>query len=157
MPRCGGSKPSGEPCQRIVGASQTYCFAHDPSRKEARRRAASRAAKSKHKGGGGELAGLRGRLLRLGEEVLEGRHDPRRAAVAVQCWHAAIRALELEHRVELDRQTTMTWTDALRLRAHLEDALRKHVKDRKALDAVGREILAIYSDGDPQALAGKLP
>ena len=36
MPRCAGSKPDGTPCERIVGASQTYCFSHDPARKEIR-------------------------------------------------------------------------------------------------------------------------
>lgn len=47
MPRCSGNKPDGTPCERIVAASQTYCFSHDPARKEERRRNAARAGRSK--------------------------------------------------------------------------------------------------------------
>lgn len=144
MPRCSGSKPDGSPCERIVGASQRYCSGHDPARKEARKKAASKAARSK--GGNRELRELRRRLFELGEEVLDGRHDPRRAAVAVQAWNAAVRTLEQEHRVEYDRRAVLTEADALRLRTDLEAALRRHVKDRGVLDMVGQELEAIYGE-----------
>ena len=46
MPRCAGKKGDGSPCERIVGSSQEYCYAHDPAFAENRKRAASKAAKS---------------------------------------------------------------------------------------------------------------
>ncbi len=47
MTRCAAHKPNGVPCERIVSASQTYCFAHDPANSERRSRSASKAARSK--------------------------------------------------------------------------------------------------------------
>jgi hypothetical protein len=37
MPRCAGKKEDGSPCERIVGASHTYCYSHDPKRAAERR------------------------------------------------------------------------------------------------------------------------
>src|SRR5215207_9507818 len=47
MPRCSGFKPDGTPCERIVSASQRFCYAHDPATAAARTRNASKAARSK--------------------------------------------------------------------------------------------------------------
>src|SRR5215208_2362715 len=47
LPICGAKKNDGGVCERIVSAPGKTCYAHDPSRKEDRRRSASTAAKSK--------------------------------------------------------------------------------------------------------------
>lgn len=47
LPVCGKNKADGTPCERIVGASGQLCHAHDPTKREQRRRSASTAAKSK--------------------------------------------------------------------------------------------------------------
>jgi hypothetical protein len=47
MPRCAGNKDDGSPCERIVKASQRYCYSHDPERAEERKRNASRGGRSK--------------------------------------------------------------------------------------------------------------
>ena len=47
MARCVGFKPDNSPCERIVGASRSYCYSHDPDRADERRRNTSRAGKSK--------------------------------------------------------------------------------------------------------------
>ena len=57
MPRCAGKKEDGSPCERIVGASHTYCYSHDPGRAAERRRNASRGGRSK---ANAEIAGLKG-------------------------------------------------------------------------------------------------
>jgi len=44
---CPAIKANGERCKGIVGAVSHYCPAHDPAREGARRRAASKAARSK--------------------------------------------------------------------------------------------------------------
>jgi hypothetical protein len=70
MARCAASKPNGEPCERIVGASQTYCFPHDPNRAAERARNASKAARAKPTR---ELSDVKKRLRQLAEDVMVAR------------------------------------------------------------------------------------
>jgi hypothetical protein len=58
MPRCAGIKRDGGRCAVVVGPGKDHCYAHDPARKEERRRNASRGGRSK---GTGELADLKRR------------------------------------------------------------------------------------------------
>ncbi len=100
MAPCRGSKPDGAPCERIVGASQEYCYSHDPARKEERRRNAARAGRS---GGSAEIRDLKRRISEVVEAVLDGSQDRGRAAVAIQGFNALRGVLELERKVrELD-------------------------------------------------------
>lgn len=96
MPRCAGSKPNGAPCERIVGASQSYCYSHDPSRSEERHRAASKAGRAKPSK---EIVAIRGRLSDLADDVLEGRVDRADAAVAGQLLGTVVRAIGTELKV----------------------------------------------------------
>ena len=95
MARCAGRKPDSSPCERIVGLSQGYCYAHDPDRGEDRKRHASRAARSKPNR---EIAALKARLVSVTDGVLAGRIDPRAGAVAVQGCNALARVLEVQRR-----------------------------------------------------------
>lgn len=96
MARCAANKPNGEPCERIVSASQTYCFAHDPANAERRSRSASKAARSKPNR---ELAALKDRLRTVADGVLGGAVEPKRGAVAVQALSALTRAIEQERKI----------------------------------------------------------
>lgn len=96
MPRCGGFKPNGTPCERIVPASQSYCYSHDPERSEERRRAASKAGKSKPSK---EIQGIKARLSELADGVLEGEVNRGDAAVAGQLLGTVIRAIGTELKV----------------------------------------------------------
>ena len=96
MARCAASKPNGEPCERIVGASQTHCFAHDPANAERRSRSASKAARSKPNR---ELVALKGQLRAVADGVLNGAVEPKRGAVAVQALSALTRAIEQERKI----------------------------------------------------------
>jgi hypothetical protein len=96
MPQCSGSKPDGSPCERIVSPSQTYCHAHDPSRSEQRRRAASKAVKSKPNQ---EVAEIKQRLKALAEDVLECRVPRADAAVVSQVYNVVLRTLEVERKI----------------------------------------------------------
>lgn len=113
MPRCSGFKPDGSPCERIVGASQRYCFGHDPDRADERRRNASRAAKSKQNPLVRELHGL---LEDLTTRVVEGSLETPRGAVANQLIMTRIKLIELERRL---RETD-------ELAAELEALKREH-------------------------------
>lgn len=97
MARCDGFKPTGEPCERIVKASQTYCFSHDPDRAEQRKRSASKAGKG---GGSKELRGLKKQLEDLAEGVLEGRIDRGDAVAVNQILNTRLRALEFERKIK---------------------------------------------------------
>ena len=100
MPRCAGKKGDGTPCERIVGSSQEYCYAHDPSYAEDRKKAASKAARSPAKGRSNtEIKEIKSRLKDLYAAVLEGRAERAAAAVANQIANTQLRAIELERRV----------------------------------------------------------
>jgi hypothetical protein len=100
MPRCAGKKGDGSPCERIVGSSREYCYAHDPSYAEDRKRAASKAARSPAKGRSySEIREIKGRLEALYGAVLEGSVTRQAAAVANQIANSQLRAIELQRRV----------------------------------------------------------
>src|SRR5215208_3791321 len=90
MPRCGFVKDDGGPCERIVKASQRYCYSHDPGRVGERKRNAARGGK---RGGRGrpvtELARLGTRFEELADMVLRGEVDRADGAVAGQHLHGA--------------------------------------------------------------------
>ncbi len=101
MARCGGSKADGTPCERIVGASQVYCFAHDPARAGERRRNASRAGRGRPSR---ELAEIKVLLSDLTDRVLGGEGvetlETGRAAVANQLLNTRLRAVEVERKIK---------------------------------------------------------
>lgn len=97
MPRCAGSKPDGTPCERIVKASQTHCYAHDPARAGERRRNASKAGRS---GGTAEIRALKRQLEDLAAGVLEGSVERRSAVVVNQILNTRARLIELEGKIK---------------------------------------------------------
>lgn len=97
MARCRENKPDGTPCERIVPASQSYCYSHDPERKAERKRNASKAAKSKPSR---EIGDLKKQLENLVEDVLGRRVETGRASVANQLINTRARLIELERRVK---------------------------------------------------------
>jgi hypothetical protein len=107
MPRCSVSKADGTPCQAIVKESQRLCHAHDPARADQRRRAASKAGKSRT---GGEISGIKTRLRELAEDVVAERITTAKGSVAAQILGVYLRAVEQERkqreydelRVEMD-------------------------------------------------------
>lgn|SRR5215213_795697 len=97
MPRCAGLKPDSSQCERIVDGRSTYCYSHDPTKKEVRRRAASKAGKSKTPAG--ELRDVKAALRQLADDVLERRVDRADGSVAAQVLGVYLRAIEAERRV----------------------------------------------------------
>jgi|SRR5215211_1872129 len=118
MPRCAASKPDGSSCERIVGVSQRYCYAHDPARSEERRRNASRGGKSR---ANGEIADLKAQLKKLASDVLSGEVGRGEAAVVNQILNTRARLLEIERKIKETEE----------LEARLE-ALESVLKDRRA-------------------------
>ena len=119
MPRCAGKKGDGTPCERIVGASQTFCYAHDPSYAEDRKRAASKAARSPAKGRSNmEIREIKAQLKDLCAAVLEGRAERAAAAVANQIANTQLRAIELERRVRDQEELEDLLEEAERTTTH---------------------------------------
>ncbi|HVF01094.1 MAG TPA: hypothetical protein VNA27_07115 [Rubrobacteraceae bacterium] len=107
MPRCAGSKPNGDQCERIVPAAQGYCYSHDPDRADERRRAASKAGKSKPNR---DVADIKRRPSELADGVLDGSVDKGVGAVASQILNVYLRAVSVELKVletqELEERLT---------------------------------------------------
>jgi glutathione S-transferase len=115
---CPAIKPNGERCKGIVGTTSDYCPAHDPARKSARRRAASKAARSKPDA---EIKGVKDQLQDLADRVLSGDLGRADAAVVSQVLNVKLRALELERK----------WRELGELEERLE-ALERVLKGRNA-------------------------
>jgi hypothetical protein len=96
MPRCAGIKRDGGQCTAIVNGSQTYCYQHDPSRADERRRNASKAARAKPSR---ELAEIKGKLSELADGVLEGAVERGTGAVVSQILNVLLRAVSVELKV----------------------------------------------------------
>jgi hypothetical protein len=92
---CTAFNAKGHPCKGIVRAGSDHCPAHDPTRAAARRRSASKAARSKP---GSEVRDLKDRLGTLADDVLAGRVEPKAAVVVTQMIGANARLLKFERK-----------------------------------------------------------
>jgi hypothetical protein len=115
---CPAIKANGERCRGIVGAGRHYCPAHDPAREGARRRAASKAARSKPDA---EVRAVKDQLQALADRVLSGELARADAAIVSQVLNVKLRALELERK----------WKDLGELEDRFE-ALERVLKGRDA-------------------------
>ena len=97
MPQCQGIKRDGGRCTLSVPVGVQWCFNHDPGRSGERKRNASRGGRSK--GGGTEIADLKGQLRKLAADVLSGEVGRAEAAVVNQILNTRARLIELERRI----------------------------------------------------------
>ena len=95
MTKCAAFTGKGRPYMGLVRAGSDCCPAHDPARAAARRRSASKAARSKP---GGEVRNLKDRLTNLADDVLAGRVETKDAAVLTQIVGAHVRLLDFERK-----------------------------------------------------------
>jgi hypothetical protein len=94
---CAAITRGGTRCTQSVSAGLTYCHHHDPTRAEERRRAASRAGKSKPSR---EIRDLKKQLQDLAADVLAGRVERGNAVVVNQILNTRARLIELERKVK---------------------------------------------------------
>lgn len=119
MAVCSGIKRSGGRCTATVGPGDSYCYHHDPERSAERKRAASRAGKSS---GGRDVRNLKRRISDLIDDVLDGKTDRGRAAVAMQGFNALRGVLELERKIK----------ETDELEARIEELERTQERDKGA-------------------------
>ena len=101
--RCAGIKRDNSPCTATVESPHRFCWWHDPANADKRRRAASKAGKSKPSR---ELAGIKQRLSDLADDVLAGEVDRAVAAVASQVLNVYLRAVSVELKVREQQEIT---------------------------------------------------
>src|SRR5215208_1461216 len=97
MPRCAGKKEDGSPCERIVGASHSYCYSHDPARATERRRNASRGGRSK---ANAAIAGLKAQLRKRAAAVLSCEVERGAATAVNQLINSQARPLDLDRLIK---------------------------------------------------------
>ncbi len=118
-PICAGIKRDGGRCTVVVNGSQEYCYQHDPARSEERKRAASRAGKSKPSR---EIKDLKKQLEDLAAGVLDGNVERGVAVVVNQIINTRVRLLEAERKVRE--------TEELEERLEQLEELAEHQKQR---------------------------
>ncbi len=114
---------------------QTSCFpvlpAHDPANADARRKGASRGGKSKP---GSELALLKQKLIKLGDDVLAGKADRGNAAVAATCYGTAVKVIEAETKIRELQESRLVETQ-LRVQEQTEMISRmEQLEERLTLE-----------------------
>ncbi len=92
---CRANKRDGSPCTAPATGVNGFCWAHDPANSEERRRIASKGGRGK---GGGEIPDLKKQVKDLVADVLDGKVERGRAAVANQLYNTLIRAIEQERK-----------------------------------------------------------
>jgi hypothetical protein len=101
--RCAGIKRDNSACTATVEPPHRFCWWHDPANADKRRRAASKAGKSKPSR---ELAGIKQRLSDLADDVLAGEVDRAVAAVASQVLNVYLRAVSVELKIREQQEIT---------------------------------------------------
>lgn len=125
MPRCSAVKPDGEQCGRIVGASQRYCYSHDPARERERSRNASKAGRAKPSK---DVISIKGQLQELTDQVIAGQIDKAAASIAGQLLNIKLRAIELERKIR-EQDELLTRIEALEdLRQGSLESRRMHTR-----------------------------
>ncbi len=107
--KCAAITLGGKPCKGLVRPGNDYCPAHDPARQEARRRAASKAGKSKKPGR--ELTEAKRDILDVIKGVREESIERPVGAVVFQGYNTLLKALDVERR----------WRETDELEARLEE------------------------------------
>ena len=94
--RCRGTKRDGTDCTLPAKGPDGYCWAHSPQHAEERRRAASRAGRSRPST---EVRTIKDEIKRVISEVKAGDLDRNDAAVMIQGYRALKDFIALERQV----------------------------------------------------------
>ncbi len=99
MPRCAGTKPDSSKCTVLVSRDGQYCYWHDPTKQEARKRNAAKGGRSRWSG---ELAEVRSEIRTDLEELKSGELAPKMAAALWQGYNTLLRCIEAERGSRLE-------------------------------------------------------
>ncbi len=93
---CAALRADGGRCKGVAVAGSDHCVSHHPAYRERRRRAASKAARSKPSR---EIIGLKDQAATLYEEVHSGAVEAGVGAVLTQLLNCQVRILEAERKL----------------------------------------------------------
>ena len=93
--QCKATKRDGSRCSLPAKGENGFCWAHDPANAAQRRKAASKAGKTKPSA---ELHQIKRQLRNIADEVLEGKITTAKGSVAAQVLGVYLRAVEQERR-----------------------------------------------------------
>ena len=99
MRQCSGIRRSGERCTQTVEPPNAYCWHHAPERAQERRRAASRAGRSRPSA---EVRTIKEEIKAVIGEVKAGELDRNDAAVMIQGYRALKDFIALERSVKVE-------------------------------------------------------
>lgn len=129
MPRCSANKADGSQCERIVDGRSTYCYSHDPSRKEQRRRAASKAGSTKP---GSEVAELKATLKKLYDDTRSGKIPTNVGQVCATIAGVQLKVLDTELR---EREVRVKEVELTQIRLPEFEQLQGEVAELKEMIA----------------------
>ena len=93
--QCKATKRDGSRCSLPAKGENGFCWAHDPANAAQRRKAASKAGKTKPSA---ELHQIKRQLRNIADEVLEGKITTAKGSVAAQVLGVYLRAVEQERK-----------------------------------------------------------
>lgn len=99
MTQCTAIKAEGGRCRGVAIERSDWCYQHDPTRSEERRRNASLGGKSGGRGRRSETSEIKAELASLTTKVLAGEIETPKVAVANQLINTRLRAVELERKI----------------------------------------------------------
>jgi hypothetical protein len=123
---CPAITAQGKSCQGYVHPGKEYCPAHDPARAEARRRAASKAGRSRT---GSEIAEVKAELRQLAKDVRASEVTPGVGSVVSQVLGTFLKACEAEARL---RETSVREGE-LALKIHEQEELEARLEALESL------------------------
>ncbi len=101
MNRCRGTKPNGDQCTLTVEPPDTYCWHHTPERAAERRRAASKAGKSRPNT---EVRIIKEEIKAAVAEVKSGDLDRNKARAMFTGWGVLLDYIKLERGIHVEEE-----------------------------------------------------
>ena len=115
MNRCRGTRRNGERCTQTVEPPNAYCWHHAPERAEERRRAASRAGKSRPNT---EVRTIKEEIKGVISGVKAGEIDRNDAAVMIQGYRTLKDFIALERGIRVEDELAAEIEELKRERGH---------------------------------------
>jgi hypothetical protein len=115
MNRCRGTRRNGERCTQTVEPPNAYCWHHAPERAEERRRAASRAGKSRPST---EVRTIKEEIKGVISGVKAGEIDRNDAAVMIQGYRTLKDFIALERGIRVEDELAAEIEELKRERGH---------------------------------------
>src|SRR5215211_148189 len=115
MNRCHGTRRNGERCTQTVEPPNAYCWHHAPERAEERRKAASRAGRSRPST---EVRTIKEEIRAVISNVKAGDLDRNDAAVMIQGYRALKDFIALERGIRVEDELAAEIEELKRERGH---------------------------------------